>query len=45
MRQILARYKYENELIEWELSNDVQVKTAISILKDGKTYSSILKSK
>lgn len=45
MRQILARYKYENELTEWEVSNDAQVKTAVSILKDEKTYRSILKLK
>ncbi|MFN3135059.1 MAG: S41 family peptidase [Candidatus Kryptonium sp.] len=45
MRQILVRYKYESEITEWELSNDVQVKTAVSILKDEKTYISILKLK
>lgn len=45
MREILARYKYEDELIAWGLSNDVQVKTAIAILKEKKTYNSILSLK
>lgn len=42
MREILARYKYEDELIAWELLHDQQVKTAVSILKDKKTYNSLL---
>lgn len=45
MREILARYKYEDELIAWGLSNDVQVKIAIAILKEKKTYNSILSLK
>ncbi len=42
MRQILARYKYEDALIEWDISNDVQVRTAASILKEKKIYNSLL---
>lgn len=45
MREILSRYKYEDELIAWALPNDVQVRTAISILKEKKTYNSILSLK
>jgi carboxyl-terminal processing protease len=45
MREILSRYKYEDELIAWELGHDQQVKTAVSILKDKKVYNSLLKLK
>ncbi len=45
MREILARYKYEDELIAWELVYDQQVKTAVSILKEKKVYNSLLNTK
>ncbi len=41
-KEILARYKYEDELIAWGLSYDKQVKSAILILKDKKIYNSLL---
>jgi carboxyl-terminal processing protease len=41
-REIISRYKYEDELIAWGLKNDNQVKTAIAILKNKKSYNLLL---
>jgi len=45
MNEILARYKYEDELIAWKLGYDEQVKTAVSILKERKIYNSLLSAR
>jgi carboxyl-terminal processing protease len=41
-REIISRYKYEDELIAWGLKNDNQVKTAVAILKNKKSYNLLL---
>jgi carboxyl-terminal processing protease len=41
-REIISRYRYEDELIAWGLKNDNQVKTAIAILKNKKSYNLLL---
>jgi carboxyl-terminal processing protease len=41
-REIISRYKYEDELIAWGLKNDNQVKTAVAILKNEKSYNLLL---
>jgi len=41
-REIISRYKYEDELIAWELKNDNQVKVAVAILKNKKAYNLLL---
>jgi carboxyl-terminal processing protease len=41
-REIISRYKYEDELIAWGLKNDNQVKTAVAILKNKKSYNLFL---
>lgn len=42
MREILSRYKYEDEVIAWAIKYDEQVKSAVSILKEKKIYNSLL---
>jgi carboxyl-terminal processing protease len=41
-REIISRYRYEDELIAWGLKNDNQVKTAVAILKNKKSYNLLL---
>ena len=41
-REIISRYKYEDELIAWGLKNDNQVKVAVAILKNKKAYNLLL---
>ncbi len=42
MREIISRYKYEDEVIAWALKYDGQVKSAVSILKEKRIYNSLL---
>ncbi len=41
-REIISRYKYEDELIAWGLKNDIQVKVSVEILKNKKAYNLLL---
>ena len=42
MREILSRYKYEDEIIAWAIKYDEQIKSAVSILKNKESYNSLL---